>query len=59
MLQEKECAFVNYMHVEDAIRAREEMQGGRVGNCIIRIGYGKTDAIHDTQGMQPTKSLCN
>ena len=59
MLQEKECAFVNYVNVEDAIKAKEEMQGGRVGNCIVRIGYGKTEAIHDIQGTQPTKSLCN
>ncbi|KAI8913477.1 armadillo-type protein, partial [Gorgonomyces haynaldii] len=57
MLPDKECAFINYAHVEDAIRAREDMQGGRVGNCIIRIGYGKSDTAHDTQGMQPTKSL--
>ncbi|KAJ3004539.1 hypothetical protein HKX48_001170 [Thoreauomyces humboldtii] len=57
ILPDKECAFVNYIHVEDAIRAREDMQGGRVGNCIVRIGFGKAEAINDTQGMQPTKSL--
>lgn len=57
MLQEKECAFVNFLNVEDAIRARDEMQGGRVGNCIVRIGFGKTEAIHENQGLQPTKSL--
>lgn len=56
-LPEKECAFINYIHIEDAIMAREEMQGARVGNCIVRIGYGKTEGIHDAQGMQPTKSL--
>ncbi|KNC99989.1 uncharacterized protein SPPG_04340 [Spizellomyces punctatus DAOM BR117] len=57
ILPDKECAFVNYVRVEDAIRARDEMQGGRVGNCIVRIGFGKAEAINDTQGMQPTKSL--
>ncbi|KAJ3092152.1 hypothetical protein HK102_010276 [Quaeritorhiza haematococci] len=57
ILPDKECAFVNYVRVEDAIRAKEEMQGGRVGNCIVRVGYGKAEAINDTQGMQPTKSL--
>lgn len=56
-LQDKECAFVNYANVEDAIKAKEGMQGGRIGNCIVRIGYGKVDAIHDAQGLQPTKSL--
>ncbi|KAJ3026726.1 hypothetical protein HDV00_011642 [Rhizophlyctis rosea] len=58
ILPDKECAFVNYVRVEDAVRAKEEMQGGRVGNCIVRVGYGKAEAINDTQGMQPTKSLC-
>ena len=58
MLPEKECAFVNFVRVEDAIRARDQMQSGRVGNCIVRIGFGKSDAIQDTQGTQPTKSLC-
>ncbi|KAI9105596.1 hypothetical protein DFS34DRAFT_588910 [Phlyctochytrium arcticum] len=57
ILPDKECAFVNYVRVEDAMRARDEMQGGRVGNSIVRIGFGKAEAINDTQGMQPTKSL--
>ncbi|KAJ3269661.1 hypothetical protein HDV01_001133 [Terramyces sp. JEL0728] len=57
MLPEKECAFVNYFKLDDALAAREQMQGGRIGNCIVRIGFGKTEAIHDIQGMQPTKSL--
>ncbi|KAJ3141043.1 hypothetical protein HDU90_007066 [Geranomyces variabilis] len=57
ILPDKECAFVNFVHVEDAVRARDDMQSGRVGNCIVRIGFGKAEAINDTQGMQPTKSL--
>ncbi|ORX97272.1 hypothetical protein K493DRAFT_336624 [Basidiobolus meristosporus CBS 931.73] len=58
LLPEKECAFVNYVKIEDAIRAREEMQGGRVGNCIIRVGYGKADIYNcDSQTMQPTRAL--
>ncbi|KAI8821491.1 uncharacterized protein EV422DRAFT_567225 [Fimicolochytrium jonesii] len=57
ILPDKECAFVNYVRMEDAVAARDEMQGGRVGNCVVRIGYGKAEAINDTQGMQPTKSL--
>ena len=41
-LAEKECAFVNFRFVDDAVDAYENMQGGRVGNCIVRVGYGKT-----------------
>ncbi|TPX35105.1 hypothetical protein SmJEL517_g02473 [Synchytrium microbalum] len=57
ILTDKECAFVNYVRIEDAIRARDEMQGSRVGSCIVRVGYGKAESISDNQGMQPTKSL--
>ncbi|KAJ3186090.1 hypothetical protein HDU85_001008 [Gaertneriomyces sp. JEL0708] len=57
ILPDKECAFVNYVRTEDAVRARDEMQGGRVGNCIVRIGFGKAENCNDTGGMQPTKSL--
>jgi protein JSN1 len=41
MLPDKECAFVNYIRAEDAVAARNQMQGGRLGNCIIRVGFGK------------------
>lgn len=58
MLPEKECCFVNYKFLEEALDARENMQGSRIGSCVVRIGFGKTDSILDTQGSQPTKSLC-
>lgn len=45
MLPEKECAFVNYTRIEDAIHARDEMQGGRVGNCIVRVGFGRAEGL--------------
>jgi hypothetical protein len=62
LLTEKECGFVNFYHVEDAIRAKEEIlgkMGGRVGTCIVRIGYGKADAaVSDVNTSQPTRALC-
>ncbi|KAI7852459.1 armadillo-type protein [Circinella umbellata] len=61
LLLEKECAFVNFFHVEDAIRAKEEVLGrlgGRIGNCIVRIGFGRADAaVPDTTAHQPTRAL--
>ncbi|KAI8140594.1 armadillo-type protein [Fennellomyces sp. T-0311] len=61
LLLEKECAFVNFFHVEDAVRAKEEVlgrMGGRVGNCIVRIGFGRADAaVPDTTALQPTRAL--
>lgn len=62
LLLEKECAFVNFFHVEDAVRAKEEVLGrfgGRIGNCIVRIGFGRADAVvPDTTALQPTRALC-
>ncbi|KAI8081953.1 armadillo-type protein [Gilbertella persicaria] len=46
LLLEKECAFINFFHVEDAVRAKEDVLtnlGGRIGSCIIRIGYGRAE----------------
>jgi protein JSN1 len=57
MLPEKECAFVNFLKLEDALSARDKMHGGVIGNTVVRIGFGKTDSIQDTQTIQPTKSL--
>eukprot|EP00158_Paraphelidium_tribonemae_P007608 Partr_v1_DN28298_c0_g1_i1_m75331 putative Pumilio len=48
ILTEKECAFVNFTSVANASRALREMQGGRVGNCIIRIGFGKSETSATT-----------
>lgn len=62
LLLEKECAFVNFFQTEDAVRAKEEVLGrlgGRVGNCIVRIGFGRADAaMPDTTALQPTRALC-
>jgi hypothetical protein len=62
LLLEKECAFINFFHVEDAIRAKEDVlthMGGRIGNCIVRIGFGKADAVvTETNVSQPTRALC-
>nr|CAG8541077.1 14030_t:CDS:2 [Entrophospora candida] len=67
LLPDKECGFVNFVRVEDAIRAKDDIMnrlGGRVGNCIVRVGYGKADVLNNqdfsmsfqTQ-LQPTRAL--
>ena len=57
ILADKECAFVNFTRLEDAIKAKNAVQGGKLGNCIMRIGFGKPESVHDSQGMPATKSL--
>jgi protein JSN1 len=58
LLPDKECAFINFTCVEDAVKARDEMQGGRLGNCIIKVGFGKADSFPlDSQVSSPTRAL--
>ncbi|KAJ2821746.1 hypothetical protein GGI24_004128, partial [Coemansia furcata] len=60
LLPDKECAFVNFLRVEDAISAKEDMHAGaRIGNNTVRVGYGKGEsyATGDAQAMQPTRAL--
>lgn len=67
LLMEKECAFINFHHLEDAIRAKDDVLsnlGGRIGSCIVRIGYGRAETLAVTTPIeipvvsQPTRALC-
>jgi hypothetical protein len=72
LLMEKECAFINFYQVEDAVCAKEDVLtnlGGRIGNCIVRIGYGRatepaatvapaTTMVEQPVVTQPTRALC-
>ncbi|KAJ2079985.1 hypothetical protein H4R24_003388 [Coemansia sp. RSA 988] len=60
LLPDKECAFVNFLRVEDAVRAHEAMHAGaRIGGNTVRVGFGKGEAhaTGDAQAMQPTRAL--
>lgn len=57
LLPEKECGFVNFVDIDDAMRARDDVMhrlGGRIRangtgpNGTVRIGFGKIDAPSDT-----------
>lgn len=62
VLPDKECAFINFQSLDDAIRAKDDMQGGRMGSLNIRIGFGKADPTFastgaDMQTTHPTRAL--
>ncbi|KAI8873195.1 ARM repeat-containing protein, partial [Ramicandelaber brevisporus] len=61
LLPDKECAFVNFALLEDAIKARAELASNsrKIGNSLIRVAFGKGEAHmgNDAQAMQPTKSI--
>ncbi|KAL0076651.1 armadillo-type protein [Phycomyces blakesleeanus] len=61
LLMEKECAFVNFFETEDAIHAKDEVLGrlnGKIGQCTVRIGYGRADAVSSEANVsRPTRAL--
>ncbi|KAJ3118936.1 hypothetical protein HK100_000515 [Physocladia obscura] len=59
ILPDKECVFVNYARLADALSAKEGMTGRKLGASVspIRLGFGRNEAVGDTQGMQPTRSV--
>lgn len=56
MLPSKECAFVNFFNLDDAIKAKETLQGSAIGNMIIRIGFGKEEFYHPGNGSTDSSS---
>ncbi|KAG2181383.1 hypothetical protein INT43_008966 [Umbelopsis isabellina] len=61
LLTEKECAFINFVSLDDAVRAKDDVLGklnGRIGQCIVRVGFGKIEAsATDSNTLQPTRAL--
>ncbi|KAI8607598.1 hypothetical protein BC830DRAFT_1055076, partial [Chytriomyces sp. MP71] len=41
MLPDKECVFVNFQQVEDALAAKEGMTGRKIGSSVVKLGFGK------------------
>lgn len=67
LLPEKECGFVNFVEINDAVRAREDVLGrlgaklenlGTGPGCTVRIGFGKIDSApsHTTSINKPASS---
>ncbi|OZJ03491.1 hypothetical protein BZG36_04032 [Bifiguratus adelaidae] len=62
IVPEKECAFINFKSVEEVLHARDEVLnawGGRIGNNIVRVGFGKLEGVSGVSvtGEQPTRAL--
>ncbi|KAI8977307.1 hypothetical protein BDF20DRAFT_874074 [Mycotypha africana] len=46
ILSDKECAFVNFLTVESAIAAKNDLEtrlGSKLGGTPVRVGFGKAD----------------
>jgi len=47
VLPHKNCAFVNFEHLESALEAKKQMQGAPFQGKPLRVNFGKS---HDTFG---------
>ncbi|KAI8339110.1 armadillo-type protein [Chlamydoabsidia padenii] len=63
-LPNKECAFINFNRVEDAIKAKEAVvhqMNHRLGTSLVRVGFGKSDYPLATTTLEceqgPTRAL--
>jgi len=58
-LPQKNCAFVRFGSLDDAIRAHTNMTGKYIGGQLVKIGWGKPDAVAKEQetGPPPCKNL--
>ncbi|KAI7853056.1 hypothetical protein BDC45DRAFT_174934 [Circinella umbellata] len=48
ILPDRECAFINFITLDDALRAKEELihtLNGRLGNSAVKVGFGRADAV--------------
>jgi hypothetical protein len=68
VLLEKECAFVNFLRLDDALAAKDDLVNKlncRIAGHTVKVGFGKPEAIAqigcnelgaNSQG--PTRALC-
>ncbi|KAI9204361.1 uncharacterized protein BJ171DRAFT_474986 [Polychytrium aggregatum] len=48
VLTHKNCGFVNFERVEDAVEARKRMNGKEIGGFVVRIGFAKVPGRGDS-----------
>jgi RNA recognition motif-containing protein len=43
----KNCGFVNFVHLQDAMTARSELNGREISGSIVKIGFAKVPSKGD------------
>lgn len=57
VLSHKNCGFINFVHQEDAVRARKNLQNKEIlgpGSGTVRIGFAKTPSLEDITNTEST-----
>lgn len=56
-LAEKNCAFIRFSEIREALDAHAHMAGQFIGGQQIKLGWGKPDDAKDELGPPPCKNL--
>lgn len=58
ILPDRECAFINFSHLDEAIRAKETLvnkMSSRLSNHhLVKVGFGKSDNLTTNTNMMPS-----
>jgi hypothetical protein len=57
VLSHKNCGFINFVHQEDAVRARKNLQNKEIlgpGSGTVRIGFAKAPSLEDITNTEST-----
>ncbi|KAJ1816660.1 hypothetical protein LPJ56_004242, partial [Coemansia sp. RSA 2599] len=52
VLNHKNCGFVNFIRLEDAVRAKQAMNGKSIDGMVVRIGYAKVPAAKNESSLK-------
>ncbi|RKP39645.1 armadillo-type protein, partial [Dimargaris cristalligena] len=59
VLTHKNCGFVNFEKLEDAVRAKKAMNGKEIADSVVRIGYAKVPSKSDLSGRSRVASAAS
>jgi len=57
LLRERNCAFVDYVNIEDAVSAVEALNRTRIGGEELRVDYGRSQSSKRVRDMQKMQSF--
>ncbi|KAI7822239.1 hypothetical protein BX661DRAFT_146042, partial [Kickxella alabastrina] len=52
VLNHKNCGFVNFIRLEDAVRAKQAINGKPIEGLVVRIGYAKVPAAKNESSLK-------
>lgn len=57
LLRDRNCAFVDYVNIEDAVSAVEALNRTRIGGEELRVDYGRSQSSKRVRDVQDKESF--